>query len=142
MLRGTDDGLVGQAFELHNTLFCDEQCLLTAAAVAEQQGAADDPASDGSGAVDWGMPDANVIDAARPCLVAVAPEIARLVAFHDTVFPGLNDCYAGLEWTVANLDKIGGTRQVIITGESGGGNLCLATALKAGKAGKKLVSGV
>jgi acetyl esterase/lipase len=47
-------------------------------------------------------------------------------------FPaGLNDCYSGLEWLVANGADLGlDTTRLIIAGESGGGNLTLATALK------------
>jgi acetyl esterase len=41
-----------------------------------------------------------------------------------------------------NLGKIGGTSQIVISGESGGGNLCIATALKAKLDGKRIVSGV
>ncbi len=47
-------------------------------------------------------------------------------------FPaGLNDCVSGLHWLVANAADLGidGAR-VVIAGESGGGNLTLATGLK------------
>jgi acetyl esterase/lipase len=58
-------------------------------------------------------------------------------------FPaGLNDCLAGVEWAHANRDKLGSTGQIVVCGESGGGNLSLATALKAKKEGKAVVSGV
>ena len=46
-------------------------------------------------------------------------------------FPaGLNDCMTGLQWTFENRDKLGILR-IILSGESGGGNLSLATCLKA-----------
>ena len=52
------------------------------------------------------------------------PEIAPFPA-------GLNDCIAGLKWVHANSEalKIDPTR-IIVAGESGGGNLTLATGLK------------
>ncbi len=46
-------------------------------------------------------------------------------------FPaGLNDCATATQWTHANRDALG-ISHVVVSGESGGGNLCLATALKA-----------
>jgi acetyl esterase/lipase len=46
-------------------------------------------------------------------------------------FPaGLNDCAAGARWVAANREALG-VSKFIISGESGGGNLALATALKA-----------
>ena len=46
-------------------------------------------------------------------------------------FPaGLNDCASGAQWAIANRDALG-VSKVIISGESGGGNLSIATALKA-----------
>ena len=47
-------------------------------------------------------------------------------------FPaGLNDCVSGLKWTVANHQTLGiDPDRVIVAGESGGGNLTLATGLK------------
>lgn len=46
-------------------------------------------------------------------------------------FPaGLNDCTSGAQWAIANSDALG-ISKVIISGESGGGNLSIATALKA-----------
>ncbi|MET0993043.1 MAG: alpha/beta hydrolase fold domain-containing protein, partial [Mycobacterium sp.] len=46
-------------------------------------------------------------------------------------FPaGLNDCAAALAWMDAHRDELGLT-SIVVTGESGGGNLSLATALKA-----------
>jgi len=47
-------------------------------------------------------------------------------------FPaGLNDCVSGLKWTIANADGLGiDSSRLIVAGESGGGNLTLATGLK------------
>jgi acetyl esterase len=46
-------------------------------------------------------------------------------------FPaGLNDCARATQWTYFNRSELG-ISIVIVSGESGGGNLCLAVALKA-----------
>ncbi len=46
-------------------------------------------------------------------------------------FPaGLNDCSSALQWMAANRARLG-ISKLIVSGESGGGNLALATALKA-----------
>ncbi|HZZ88376.1 MAG TPA: alpha/beta hydrolase, partial [Caulobacteraceae bacterium] len=61
----------------------------------------------------------------RNCLQASsAPEVAPYPA-------GLNDCVSGLKWVAANHAalRIDPTR-IVIAGESGGGNLTLATGLK------------
>ncbi len=51
-------------------------------------------------------------------------------------FPaGLNDCMSGLQWTFDNKATIGASK-IIVSGESGGGNLSLAVALKAKQDGK------
>jgi acetyl esterase len=60
----------------------------------------------------------------RNCLVASsAPEVAP--------FPsGLNDCVSGLHWTVAHAAELGiDPARIVVAGESGGGNLTLATGL-------------
>ncbi len=50
-------------------------------------------------------------------------------------FPaGLNDCYTGLLWTHENRAALG-ISKLVISGESGGGNLSLATTLKAKQEG-------
>ncbi|MDP6095885.1 MAG: alpha/beta hydrolase [Gammaproteobacteria bacterium] len=50
-------------------------------------------------------------------------------------FPaGLNDCASGTQWTHQNRGVLGISR-IVVSGESGGGNLCLATALKARQEG-------
>src|SRR4029077_13127032 len=53
-----------------------------------------------------------------------APEVAPFPA-------GLNDCASGLKCTIAQADQRGiDPAHVIVAGESGGGNLTLATGLK------------
>jgi acetyl esterase len=53
-----------------------------------------------------------------------APEVAPFPA-------GLNDCVSGLKWVHANADALGvDPGRIIIAGESGGGNLTLATGMK------------
>ena len=50
-------------------------------------------------------------------------------------FPaGLNDCASGARWTHRNRAALG-VSSIVIAGESGGGNLTLATALKANREG-------
>lgn len=50
-------------------------------------------------------------------------------------FPaGLNDCASAAQWVIANREALG-VSTVIISGESGGGNLSIATALKASQDG-------
>jgi acetyl esterase/lipase len=47
-------------------------------------------------------------------------------------FPaGLNDCVSGLKWVVANAHELNiDPARIVVAGESGGGNLTLATGLK------------
>ncbi|ODT86493.1 alpha/beta hydrolase [Phenylobacterium sp. SCN 70-31] len=53
-----------------------------------------------------------------------APEIAPFPA-------GLNDCVSGLKWTAANAQALRiDPARIVVTGESGGGNLAIATTLK------------
>ncbi len=61
----------------------------------------------------------------RNCIVpSSAPEVAPFPA-------GLNDCVSGLRWVVAHADELGvDPARVVVAGESGGGNLTLATGLK------------
>jgi acetyl esterase len=61
----------------------------------------------------------------RNCVVASsAPEVAPFPA-------GLNDCVSGVKWLHANADALGiDPGRIIVAGESGGGNLTLATGLK------------
>lgn len=68
----------------------------------------------------------------RNCLTpSSAPEIAPFPA-------GLNDCVSGLEWLVDQADSLGIDKaHIVIAGESGGGNLTLATGLKLKQDGKQ-----
>ncbi|MDH3681834.1 MAG: alpha/beta hydrolase [Acidimicrobiia bacterium] len=51
-------------------------------------------------------------------------------------FPaGLNDCSSGLQWTFDHKDELG-LSSIVVSGESGGGNLALAIALKAKRDGR------
>ena len=61
----------------------------------------------------------------RNCVTASsAPQVEPYPA-------GLNDCVAGLKWVVANADRLGiDPDRIVIAGESGGGNLTLATGMK------------
>lgn len=52
------------------------------------------------------------------------PEVAPFPA-------GLNDCVSGLEWLIANAARLKiDPKRIVIAGESGGGNLTLASGLK------------
>ncbi len=61
----------------------------------------------------------------RNCLTpSSVPEVAPFPA-------GLNDCVSGVKWVAAHADALGiDAGHIIIAGESGGGNLTLATGLK------------
>jgi len=61
----------------------------------------------------------------RNCLVpSSAPEVAPYPA-------GLNDCISGLKWVHAHAVELGiDETRIVVAGESGGGNLTLATGLK------------
>ena len=53
-----------------------------------------------------------------------APEVAPFPA-------GLNDCVSGVKWLTANAARLAiDPKRIVIAGESGGGNLTLATGLK------------
>jgi acetyl esterase/lipase len=61
----------------------------------------------------------------RNCVVpSSAPEVAPFPA-------GLNDCVSGLHWVIDHAEQIGiDPERIVVAGESGGGNLTLATGLK------------
>ena len=61
----------------------------------------------------------------RNCLTpSSAPEVGPYPA-------GLNDCVSGLRWVIANAADLNiDTGRVVVAGESGGGNLTLATGLR------------
>jgi acetyl esterase len=74
----------------------------------------------------------------RNCLRASsAPEVEPFPA-------GLNDCVSGVKWVRANAAKLGiDPDRIIVAGESGGGNLTLATGLKLKRDGDiKLIKGL
>lgn len=59
---------------------------------------------------------------------AVSPSSIEEVAPYPA---GLNDCLSGLRWVVANAERLDiDPARVIVAGESGGGNLTLATGLR------------
>ena len=66
----------------------------------------------------------------RNCVTpSSVPEVAPFPA-------GLNDCVSGLKWVVANAAQLGiDSARIIVAGESGGGNLTLATGLRLKKDG-------
>ncbi len=61
----------------------------------------------------------------RNCLTpSSAPELEPFPA-------GLNDCVAGVRWTAANAAELGiDQARIVVAGESGGGNLTLATGMQ------------
>ena len=66
----------------------------------------------------------------RNCLRASsAPEVAPFPA-------GLNDCVSGVKWIASHADRLNiDPKRIVVAGESGGGNLTLATGLKLKKDG-------
>ncbi|MFN8024416.1 MAG: alpha/beta hydrolase [Acidimicrobiales bacterium] len=81
-------------------------------------------------------------------IIAANDVVVVMVDFRNCVSPssvpevapfpaGLNDCVSGLEWTVANAGQFGiDAGHLVVAGESGGGNLTLATGLKLKRDGK------
>lgn len=65
-----------------------------------------------------------MVDFRNALIPSSAPEVAPFPA-------GLNDCVSGVRWLHENADKLGIDKdRIIIAGESGGGNLTIATGLK------------
>lgn len=88
-------------------------------------------------------------------LIANQGVAVAMVDFRNSVYPstapevepfpaGLNDCVSGLEWVVASAQELEiDAGRVIIAGDSGGGNLSLATAMKLKELGKlDLIDGI
>jgi acetyl esterase len=74
--------------------------------------------------------------AARGCVVVGVEFRNSGGALGPHPFPaGLNDCSSALDWMHAHRDELG-LASIVVTGESGGGNLSLATALKARREGR------
>src|SRR6202522_2365469 len=75
-------------------------------------------------------------------MIAAKGVAVAMVEFRNSVHPsavpeiapfpaGLNDCISGLKWVHANATSLSiDPKRIIIAGESGGGNLTLATGLK------------
>src|SRR5579885_2280630 len=65
-----------------------------------------------------------MVDFRNALLPSSVPEVAPFPA-------GLNDCVSGLKWVAANSATLGiDPSAIIVAGESGGGNLTLATGLR------------
>ena len=88
-------------------------------------------------------------------LVAAGGVAVVAVDFRNSVSPssvpevapypaGLDDCVSGLRWVVAHAARLGiDPDRVVVAGESGGGNLTLATGLRLVRAGEAgLVAGL
>jgi acetyl esterase/lipase len=76
-------------------------------------------------------------------VVVVGVEFRNASGRHNVpaAFPaGLNDCMDGLEWVYANRETLGVNR-IVVTGESGGGNLTLAATLKDKISGARRIAG-
>jgi acetyl esterase/lipase len=64
-----------------------------------------------------------MVDFRNSVSASSAPEVAPYPA-------GLNDCLSGVDWTVEHAEDLGiDTGRLVIAGESGGGNLTLATGM-------------
>ena len=65
-----------------------------------------------------------MVDFRNALMPSTADEVAPFPA-------GLNDCVSGVKWVAQHAAEIGGdATRIVVTGESGGGNLTLATGLK------------
>lgn len=87
-------------------------------------------------------------------MIAAAGVAVAMVDFRNALVPssveevapypaGLNDCVSGLRWLAAEAKNLGLSGQITIAGESGGGNLAIATALKLKRQGDiNLIHGI
>ena len=65
-----------------------------------------------------------MVDFRNSIVASSAPEVAPFPA-------GLNDCVSGLHWVAAHAEELNVDRaRIVVAGESGGGNLTLATGLR------------
>ena len=78
-----------------------------------------------------------MVDFRNAVRASSAPEVAPYPA-------GLNDCVSGLKWIAAHADRLNiDAKRIIVAGESGGGNLTLATGLKLKRDGDiRLITGL
>lgn len=78
-----------------------------------------------------------LVDYRNSFVPSSVPEVAPFPA-------GLNDCVSGLRWVHGHASELNiDPGRIVVAGESGGGNLSLATALKLGREGDfGLISGV
>jgi acetyl esterase/lipase len=78
-----------------------------------------------------------MVDFRNALVASSAPEVAPYPA-------GLNDCLSGLKWVAANSEALGiDPSRIIVSGDSGGGNLTLATGLRLKQDGDMgLISGL
>jgi len=65
-----------------------------------------------------------MVDFRNAVVASSAPEVEPYPA-------GLNDCVSGVRWLAANAERLGvDAGRIIVAGESGGGNLTLATGMR------------
>ena len=65
-----------------------------------------------------------MVDFRNALMPSSVPEVAPFPA-------GLNDCVSGVKWVAANAEMLGiDSDRIVIAGESGGGNLTLATGMQ------------
>ena len=78
-----------------------------------------------------------MVDFRNALRASSAPEVAPFPA-------GLNDCVSGLKWVHANAEALNiDPARIVVAGESGGGNLTLATGLKLKRDGElSLIKGL
>ena len=78
-----------------------------------------------------------MVDFRNALVASSAPEVAPYPA-------GLNDCVSGVAWVSENAERLGiDASRIIVAGESGGGNLTLATGMKLAREGRiDLVQGL